>query len=165
MQIEIKQATAADIPAFEQILLEAVEWMDSTEKSMWKKENITWEYQHEVYGFNQEDIYIAYIDGETAGCAIIMDYDPSFWPNIEKGQSLFVHRLAVRRFASGKGVSVALLNYAKEMAAQQNIPAVRLDCSKLRPKLRSLYESQGFKCVDERLMFEHYECAFYEWNC
>lgn len=39
----------------------------------------------------------------------------------EKGTSHFLHKLAVKRCAAGKGVSAALLDYAKAECEKRNI--------------------------------------------
>jgi len=72
--------------------------------------------------------YRAYINGNPVGCMAMIDYDPNTWKDIQKGESLFIHRLAVKRVAAGQGVSKALIDYAKTQAIQRDIDAVRLDC-------------------------------------
>ena len=92
----------------------------------------------------------------------LADYDPVFWPDVQKGESLFLHKLAVKRPAGGKGVSNALIHYAKNECRKRNIKYIRLDCHQFRDKVRKLYESEGFICVDERCLWGKYHTAFYE---
>ncbi|HEV2328749.1 MAG TPA: GNAT family N-acetyltransferase [Verrucomicrobiae bacterium] len=70
--------------------------------------------------------------------------DIEFWPDVSQGQSVFVHRLAVkRRFAAGM-ISSALLNWAVARARALGKVYLRLDCEASRPKLRAVYERFGF---------------------
>lgn len=158
--ITIKQASADDIPVIEDILLDAVNWLDSTGNSLWTKEQVSW--QRLSRDFTAENFYIAYLDGEAAGCMALADYDPVFWPDVQKGESLFLHKLAVKRPAGGKGVSNALIHYAKNECRKRNIKYIRLDCHQFRDKVRKLYESEGYICVDERCLWGKYHTAFYE---
>jgi GNAT superfamily N-acetyltransferase len=52
----------------------------------------------------------------------LVDYDPLLWPDIQKGESLFIHKLAVKRRAAGNGVSNFLIRFAKEECKRRNIP-------------------------------------------
>ena len=138
------------------------DFLDRISQPQWKRENVTWQglSQH----FQIGDFYVAYMGSLAVGCVAIIDYDPIFWPDMEKGASLFIHKLAVKRCASGKGVSTALLEYAKAECEKRNISALRLDTHALRPKLRNFYERHGFKLVDERILHGRYPTAFYVWE-
>lgn len=114
--------------------------------------------------FRVDDFMIASFDGKPVGCCALIDYDLAFWPDIPKGGSLYIHKLAVRRSAAGKGVSEALLHYAKIEAMERGISEVRLDTHQFRPKLRALYDREGFQCVAEKCLHGRYHTAFYLWQ-
>lgn len=162
MKTEIKQAAETDIPVIEEIMTDVVDFLERINQPQWERESVTWKGLSHYHSI--EDFYIAYMDGIPAGCAAVADYDPEYWPGIEKGTSLFIHKLAVKRCAAGKGVSAALVNYAKSECIKRNIPALRLDTHALRPKLCSFYERLGFKFVGKRVLFGEYHAAFYIWE-
>jgi len=162
--ITIKQAIEADIPIIEDILFDAVNWLDRTGKQMWTKERMTWEFMSTRFAVTINDFCIAYINSNPIGCMALTDYDPNTWENIKKGESLFIHRLAVKRIAAGQGVSKALIDYAKKQAVQRGINAVRLDCWQNREKLRAIYEREGFICAEETTLFGQYHTALYVFN-
>jgi GNAT superfamily N-acetyltransferase len=169
-EIIIKQADEKDIPVIEEILLDAVNWLHSTDKPMWSKERISWERLSQQ--FSPDNFYIAYIDGGTdsnpAGCMALVDYDPLIWSDLEKGQSLFVHKLAVKRFAAGRGVSKFLLEYAVNKCREKNIKTLRLDTDANRSKLMKLYEDFGFVCVDKKTLHigaeKTFDLAYYVYD-
>ena len=158
--IRIVTASEHDIPIIEDILLDAVRWLDSVSQPLWNAEQITW--QRLARDFRPNDFLIAFLDGIPAACMALVDHDPLIWPEIEKGQALFLHKLAVKRFAAGKGLSAALIAHAKSMCMDREISALRLDCHTYRPKLRAVYERNGFVCVAEKILFEKYHTAYYE---
>ncbi len=157
--IEIITASEKDIPVIENILSDASEWLISIGKPLWSKERITW--ARLSVEFAVSDFQIALLDGQPAGCMAVVDYDPFFWPDVPKGQSLYIHKFAVKRFAAGKGLSTALLNHAKEMCKQRGISELRLDCIATIQKLCNLYERNGFICVDQKCIFGKFPTAFY----
>ena len=111
--IQIKQASESDIAVIVDILEDAVMWTDSINLPLWSKERVQWEQLSK--NFNALDFYIACLDGKPAGCMAVVDHDPMFWAEIPKDESLFIHKVAVKRFAAGKGLSGALISHAKSM--------------------------------------------------
>lgn len=157
--IEIITASEKDIPVIVDILGDAAHWLISVGKPLWSEEHINWAGLSK--SFIASDFQIALLDGEPAACMAVVDYDPFFWPDIPKGQSLFVHRLAVKRFAASKGLSSAMLDHAKTMCTNRNISELRLDCIATIEKLRALYDRNGFICVGEKQLFGKFPTAFY----
>jgi len=160
--IEIKRASEEDIPAIEDILADAVAWLDSIGEPMWTAAQVTWEGLSRYFAVS--DFYIVYLDGIPVGCMALVD-SAGYWREIPKGESLFICKLAVKRSAAGKGVSDALIAYAKSMCADMGIPALRLGCPQERQKLRAVYERKGFVCVGERNVYYdsvNYPTAFYK---
>lgn len=154
----IKQATELDIPIIEDILLDAVHWMDSIGLHQWGEQQVSWDGLSQYYSI--DDFYILYVDDAPAACASVIDYDPMFW-DIPKGDSLYIHKLAVKREYAGQGYSTILINHAKDLARKRNINTVRLDCHQNRPKVRAIYEREGFVCVREFKLFDKYDTALY----
>ena len=149
-EISIKQADKKDIPVIEEILLDAINWLDSVNMSLWIKTQASWEWLSQQ--FSPDNFYIAYTDNTAAGCMALVDYDPLIWTDVKKGKSLFVHKLAVKRFAAGRGISKALLEYAVSKCREKNIGILRLDTDAHREKLMKLYEDFGFVCIDKKTL-------------
>lgn len=159
----IREAIVADIPFIEKILYDAVVWMDANNISnLWNYDNIKWENLSKNYKI--EDFCIAIYDNVPVGCVAITDVDATYWPDIKKGTSLYLHKLAVKREARGKGISKELIDYVKQKAYCQNINSIRLDCNAKRGKLRMVYENQGFQWVKNVLTDKGYEMSLYICN-
>jgi GNAT superfamily N-acetyltransferase len=88
--------------------------------------------------------FIAECDSEAAGVVKFQLDDQQFWADVTRGDSAFVHRLAVRRRFARRGISSALLSWAVERARSLRKDYLRLDCEVSRPKLRAVYERFGF---------------------
>lgn len=159
----IKQADEHDIPIIEEILLDAVNWMsESGLQNQWNESNVKW--ANLSKSFNIRNFYIAYQNGIPTACMALTDYDPTYWPDIPKGQSLYLHKLAVKRAFAGKGGSIELINFAKNVAQNNCINTIRLNCNQHRNRLRAIYEKEGFICVGEKSFFDNYDTALYSYN-
>jgi GNAT superfamily N-acetyltransferase len=124
------------------IVQEAASWLAATGRAMWGPEDYTPEALRPA--IEAGDLYLAKVDGEAVGVMILQWEDPYYWPDVPGGESAFVHRLAVKRSAAGKGVSHALLEWAKRSAREAGRKHLRLDCDPERPRLCAFYESAGF---------------------
>lgn len=158
----VKNATENDILMIESILTDVDRWMDRKNFLHWGKENIQWAMLSRDYRI--DDFFIAYEEEVPAACMALIDYDPIFWPNIPKGESLFLHKIAVKREFARKGYSKELIDYAKETAKLRNIQTIRLDCFQHNIKVRQIYEKQGFELVEEKTVFGKFGTAFYVCN-
>jgi GNAT superfamily N-acetyltransferase len=159
----VKQAIEQDIPIIEEILVDAVHWMIKSElQNQWNESNVKWHNLSMSYSIS--NFYIAYRDGLPAACMALTDYDPAYWPNIPRGESLFLHKLAVRRSFAGKGLSKELIDFAINLANHYHIDAIRLNCNQHRGKLRALYENEGFHCVEEKTFLGNHDTALYVYN-
>lgn len=159
----IRQANKKDIPVIEEILLDAVMWMHKEGfDNLWNESNTKWNELSKNYKI--EDFYISYDKEIPTACMALTEYDATYWPNVPKGKSLYIHKLAVKRAYAGKSSSRELFNFAKNLAYKYQIPAIRLDCNQQRQKLRELYEKNGFVCVDEVIRRDGYGIALYICN-
>jgi GNAT superfamily N-acetyltransferase len=143
--INIKQANESDIPILVSILLDTVNWLNEMEQSLWSANDVKWDALSKKHQIS--DFFIAYTDGVPSGCMALIDYDPFFWPDIKKGESLFMHKLAVTKAARKSGVSDALVDFFKEQGKINGKDIIRLDTHAWRPKTRAFYERHGFISV------------------
>jgi GNAT superfamily N-acetyltransferase len=162
MNFTIKQATETEIPALESILLDTVNWLREIGQPLWGANEVTWESlsKHHQIG----DFYIAYADGAPAGCMALVDYDPFFWPDAQKGESLFIHKLAVTKAARKTGVADALINHFKKLGTERKTGTLRLETHALRPRLRAFYERHGFMLVKVKVLGGKFHTAFYKYD-
>ena len=162
--IKIKQAGENDIKIIEDILLDAVKNFN-----IWSKERVSWE-----EGLSREfapgDFHIAYLNNEPAGCMALVDSPPFFWADkekIEKGESLFLRRFAVKRFASGRNLSKDLMDYAVQKCRENNIKSLRLDTDPKNEKVNQIYLNFGFACekIETRTIGgKEYDIVYYIYN-
>lgn len=83
--------------------------------------------------------------GEAVGVFRLQLQDPAFWPEIPDGTSAYLHKLAVLPQRQGQGFAHELLRHAVRLTWDKHLQFLRLDCVAGRPRLRSVYESFGFR--------------------
>jgi GNAT superfamily N-acetyltransferase len=144
--MQIQQARPEEAATIAAVLTEAARWIATEGRPLWSAADVALErIQRDT---EAGSYFIARKNGdatgEVAGVVRLDLEDPCFWPEIESGSSLYVHKLAVRRAWAGQGVPVQLLDFALERARNLGRPFLRLDCVADRAPLRALYERFGF---------------------
>ncbi len=145
--MQIEQALPAEAATVAAVLTEAAQWLAEAGRPLWSATDIGLDTVRR--GTDAGRYFIARQDGDVAGVVRLDLEDPYFWPEVEAGSSLFVHKLAVRRAHAGQGVATALLAFAREHAGSLGRPCLRLDCVADRAPLRALYERFGFSLHSE----------------
>lgn len=162
--LSIRLAGPQEVSEVSSILLEAAQWLEAEGMPMWRPEFLR---PDRVGPDIAAGLFVLAREGaEPAGTFKFQLSDPIFWPELDGDDSAFVHRLAVRREFAGRGVSTAMLDWARERARSLGRSYLRLDCDARRPRLRAFYERNGFIHHSElRVMGEAgqwFECARYE---
>jgi GNAT superfamily N-acetyltransferase len=155
MAIAIRQATVQDTRALVDTLTEAANWVEQLDGTiMWVEGEL-----HEERVRAEADagmFVVAAADGQVIGAMRFQLEDQLFWPDLDGGDSAFVHRLAVRRSHAGQGISTALLQWAVTRARALGKRYLRLDCDAERTRLRELYERFGFRLHSYRQVGPYY---------
>lgn len=148
MPISIRPATSRDTETVSAILREAAAWLESRGIGMWRENELAPDRIAEDVASGQ--FFLAEHDGTAVGTVKFQLSDARFWPDMPDGDSVYIHRLAVRRSAARGSVSAAMLEWAAARGASLGRRHLRLDCEASRTRLRSFYESAGFRFHSER---------------
>lgn len=148
MSAIIKRASESDLHVIADVLREAAAWLASKGMPMWRGETLALK----NLAADIQNFYVAYEEDRPTGVVMLKTVDLEFWPDITKGESLFLHRLAIRRTFCGGKTSGMLLDFARAEAARMGMRYVRLDCAADRPKLRKIYEDYGFRHHSDRVV-------------
>lgn len=148
MEVEIIQANPNDLEKVSAVLQEVADWLIAKDEKLWERNELSpSEIREQV---ENGMFWLAFVDSEVAGCIRYQTEDMEYWDDVPHKDSAFVHRVAVRRKFGGKGISKALIEWAKQKAKSEGKKYLRLDCTK-REKLCRLYESYGFVFHSEKV--------------
>jgi GNAT superfamily N-acetyltransferase len=159
VDVRIRQAIVEDAPAVAAMLVEAAQWVEEHDgTTMWVEGELTGD--RVASEVEAGLFFVAECDGGIAGAVRFQLEDQLFWPDLDTGDSAFVHRLAVRRSYAGQGVSTALLQWAADSARSLGKQYLRLDCDADRPRLRNVYEGFGFRLHSFRQVGAYYVARY-----
>ena len=162
MSPPIRQAIPEDTNTVTDILHEAARWLEQRGMPLWRADELS------ISGIAADIdaglFFIAERNGDAAGVVRFQIEDKVFWPDVPQEESVFLHRLVVRRRFAGSGISSALLRWAALRAGSLGRRFLRLDCEASRSRLREIYERFGFTHHSERQVGPYY-VSRYEYDC
>ncbi|GGO24125.1 hypothetical protein GCM10010116_48540 [Microbispora rosea subsp. aerata] len=149
-ELTLRRATPADLQGVLTLLARTAGWLNGLGVRQWPAGGFPAE---RIEPLIREGVMYVLDDGEgdavpAATIAVDDHADAEFWtPADRPGDALYVHKLAVSRTYSGRGLGEALLDWATLRAAAHDRPYLRLDCAKDNPRLQAYYRRAGFRHV------------------
>ncbi|SOD80661.1 GNAT family N-acetyltransferase [Spirosoma fluviale] len=142
----IRPATLTDLPALMNLIRHVVPLMR-------KAGNFQWDEHYPNQAVFSEDIakgqlWVAYVDGLLAGVAALTeDQEPEYAQvgfNVNE-RAIVTHRLAVDPAFRGRGVAVALLAQAEQLALERSIRFLRIDTNSENQVTQALFPKLGYR--------------------
>lgn len=143
------------------ILIENALWLASKNIFQWP---IDWLYTIKSEIHNSISLGNFYSTNNDKITAVVeIKTEPEEIWSYDKEPSIYIHKLAICRKFKNQGLGTDIINKIKEKAVTQAKAFIRLDCVASNEKLRSYYQSCGFKFKREVEM-ANVSFALYEYD-
>lgn len=129
---------------------------------MWTEEQVSVEKL--LHDYSIHDMYIGFMNNEAASVMILQEDDSFIWQDDHNTESLYLHKLCIRRTYAKRGISQQMIHWAKSHTKSLHKKSLRLDCAADRPHLCEFYAKHGFMKVKEILFRGKYPTALYEYQ-
>jgi len=148
--LEVRRASARDLDLAVDILEEAAAWVAARGQDGW----VPGSFRVEDGGgrrvlreaMEADELFLAWMSGRAVATVTLQSADTVYWPNaVDLADARYIHRLAVRRDATGLGIGRALLRWSEDQTASEGRPFVRLDCPARNSFLRAYYLAAGYR--------------------
>lgn len=140
--MQFRLARPEDIAIVAGVLSAAAKDLRERNLTLWSTAEVS---KEAVEPHVNDGLYHVGLEGtKVVGVFRLQARDPSFWPEIPEGTSVYLHKLAVLPEGRGQGLAHMLLHQAVEITQSKGLRFLRLDCIGGRPKLRATYENFGF---------------------
>lgn len=157
----IRKATSNDLNSIMNIIKETVEEMRSYNNTQWD-ENYP-QAKNFAHDIEKEDLYVEDIDDDVAGFICVNYIEPDEYTGLNWSldeKSMVVHRMAVNNAYRNQGVATSLMEFAEELARENNIGYLKTDTYSINTKMNSLFKKCGYKLIGE-MSFLGKEKPFY----
>ncbi len=159
MKLEYARVQPEELSAFSDVIQGVSRWFLERGQPMWPLEMLTPEALRLAYP--DGEFWLGSILGEAVATFVLLEHDPSFWPDIAPDESVFIHKIAVNRRFKGHALGVQVLDFARDQARSRGKQFLRLDTDVRRVPVRALYEGYGFSWAGECRVYD-FDCVLYE---
>lgn len=157
----IRKASLNDINNIMDIIKSTVEEMKIYNNTQWD------ENYPQPIDFTEDvesgDLYVQDEDGKIKGFICVNYIEPTEYENLSwesKDKAMVIHRMAVNANYRQQGVATKLMNFAEELALENNVVYLKTDTYSINTKMNSLFKKCGFNLVGE-MSFLGKEKPFY----
>jgi GNAT superfamily N-acetyltransferase len=145
MRPAMASARPADLEAVMGLLREARSWHQKEGVDMWRE----FDSARIAAEIDAGRVYVARAGSDVCGTITLVESDELVWGE-ERGDELYVHKLAVARRHAGLGIGAEILRWAQHLARERGKRRLRLDTWDGNRKMREYYERQGFRHVRDQ---------------
>lgn len=153
-EITVRKADIQDCTILIDLFIETANWLRNQGLKQWG---------HFLDGYGRDDVldnivsgaaYVFLRNGHLIGTVTVQanpdEWDQHIWAGSNVEDSLFIHRLAISRKESGRGLGGSILNwieYGIELPENKNY--LKLDCVGDNLKLNEYYKQRGYQYLGQ----------------
>ena len=139
--MNVRPAHREDENTVAELLDEATRWVGELGYEQWP---LPFPRDELAAAIARAEVYVVEDEGEAVATVTLLWDDPLYWGE-RPSDAAYVHKLAVRRDRSGRGIGAAIVAWANAEALEAGREFLRLDCLRDNPGIRDYYEQLGFE--------------------
>ena len=159
VKLEYARIRPEELQVFSDVIQGVSRWFQEHGQPMWPLEMLTAQALLEAYPHGE--FWIGRIAEKAVATFVLVEHDPSFWPDVAPHESVFIHKIAVDRRFKGQNLGVHILDFARDQAINRGKRFLRLDTDVRRLPVRAVYERYGFTWAGECRAHD-FDCVLYE---
>lgn len=142
-----RRATPAEAPLLVRLRDTAALWQLAHDIDQWKPGEK--DEAHFLHRMREGEIWLSHTDASPTGAYELWWDDPAAW-GPRPPDAGYIHRLMTTPHTAPPGTGRTLLTHAESRITATGRPYARLDCLSSNPRLRTYYESAGYRVVGEQ---------------
>ena len=139
--MKVRPAGQEDATTVAELLDEATRWVRDLGYEQWP---LPFPRDELAAAIDRGEVYVVEDEGDAVATVTLLWDDPVYWGE-QPPDAVYVHKLAVRRDRSGRGIGSAIVAWANAEAVEAGRDFLRLDCLRDNPGIRDYYEQLGFE--------------------
>ena len=139
--MNVRSADHEDATTVAELLDEATRWVQDLGYEQWP---LPFPRDELAAAIDRGEVYVVEDEGDAVATVTLLWDDPMYWGD-RPPDAVYVHKLAVRRDRSGRGIGAAIVAWANAEAIEAGRDFLRLDCLRDNPGIREYYDQLGFE--------------------
>jgi predicted GNAT family N-acyltransferase len=142
--VNIKNTKMTDLPQIFDLFDQSINYQEKNGYPVWKN----YDKNAIIADIENKNQYKAIIESKT-GIVFSVGYtDKIIWRDLDKGDSMYLHRIVVNPECKGQKLFGVILKWAIEHSKQKSLSSIRIDTWSANPTLIEYYKSFGFSIVE-----------------
>ena len=139
--MNVRRAQPEDAGTVAELLDEATRWVNELGYEQWP---LPFPRDELAAAIDRAEVFVMEDEGDAVATVTLLSEDRPYWGE-RPPDAFYVHKLAVRRDRSGRGIGAAIVAWANAEALEAGRDFLRLDCLRDNPAIRDYYEHLGFE--------------------
>ena len=139
--MKVRPASQEDATTVAELLDEATRWVGDLGYEQWP---LPFPRDELAAAIDRAEVFVVEDEGDPVATVTLLWDDPLYWGE-RPPDAVYVHKFAVRRDRSGRGIGAAIMAWANAEAVEAGRDFLRLDCLRDNPGIREYYEQLGFE--------------------
>lgn len=151
----IKLATESDINDIIYVIKQRCDWFKKNNIDQWNEIYYLRKYNFKYFTnmVHTNNLYIATENDEIIGVFLLKTEDKPYWKDNKK--AYYIHHFATKLQHSGTGIK--MLKFIEDLAKENGVNYIRLDCLNENTKLNDYYQKNGFiKKGEGKINYYHF---------
>lgn len=147
-RVRIRPAMPADLPAVRAAYESARILQERTGSKVWP----TFADDAILREIADQHVFGVFKGATLAGVFTLLDADPVIWGDLERGEHLYIHRMARAAGCTLPGLIESILRWARQACQALGRAGIRMDTWASNAALVDYYQRHGFHVVERRTM-------------
>jgi GNAT superfamily N-acetyltransferase len=143
-QHEVKNTEMTDVEFVFKLFEDSVQYQEKHGYPAWKN----YDRNAIIKDIQNKNQYKIIIDAHIAIVFSVCYSDKVIWRNLEKGDSVYLHRIVVNPAFKGKKLFGKILDWAIQHCKQRGLENVRMDTWSANPTIINYYKEFGFTFIE-----------------
>ena len=142
--IEVRNTVMSDLGQIFELFEHSINYQEKKGYPVWRNydKNIL------IKDIEDNNQYKVVADSKTAIVFSVRYADKVIWRKLDKGNSIYLHRIVVNPEFKGQRLFGSILNWAIEHSKQKGLSSIRMDTWAANPTIINYYKSFGFTFIE-----------------
>lgn len=141
---EVKHTELRDLKQIFELFEGSIKYQEKKGYPVWRN----YDKNAIIHDIEDKRQYQFVIDAKAAIIFSVRYTDKIIWRDLDKGESIYLHRIVVNPEFKGRKLFGTILNWAIEHSKQKGLQSIRMDTWAANPTLIDYYESFGFTVIE-----------------
>ena len=143
--VEVRNTEMSDLPEIFALFERSINYQEEKGYPVWKN----YDKNAIIKDIENKNQYKVVVDSKTGIVFSVCYTDNVIWRDLDKGESIYLHRIVVNPEFKGQKLFGKILDWAIAHSNQKGLRSIRMDTWAANPAIINYYKSFGFTFIED----------------